>query len=115
MEKTMKKNWFVRLTVCFLVVSLLSSCNYACKEKGYSFDETEDAVYTEIRLKETIIENDYKNESYVLNIKSQKIHKTTCGTGELILPENRKIYKGNIDDLLEDGYTKCGNCFRGEQ
>lgn len=111
----MRKNLFARLTVYFLIISLLSSCNYAHKEKEYSFDETENAVCTEICLEDTIIENDYENESYVLNIKSKKIHKTTCGTGDLILPENRKTYKGNIDELLEDGYTKCGNCFRGEQ
>lgn len=110
----MRKEFLAKAIICFLIIALLVSCNYGRTEEC-SYDETKDIVCTEIRTENTAIENDYKNEIYVLNIKSQKIHKTTCGTGDLILPENRKIYKGNIDDLLEDGYTKCGNCFRGEQ
>ena len=53
-----------------------------------------------------------KTEKYVLNIRSKKIHKTTSGTGDLILPENRVVYEGNIEDLYKTGYTKCGNCFK---
>ncbi len=49
--------------------------------------------------------------SYVLNTKSKKIHKTTCGTGAKIKPENRKEYVGDVSSLIQQGYTTCGNCF----
>ena len=48
---------------------------------------------------------------FVLNKRSKKIHKTTCGTGALIAAENRRVYKGTMDTLLDQGYTVCGNCF----
>ena len=50
--------------------------------------------------------------TYILNVKSKKIHKVTCGTGNLMLPENRRAFEGDIEDLFDQGYTRCGNCFR---
>ena len=50
--------------------------------------------------------------SYVLNTNSKKIHKTSCGTGARIKASNRKEYRGNLSDLMNDGYTTCGNCFK---
>ena len=49
---------------------------------------------------------------YILNVRSKKIHKYTCGTAELIYRENRREYFGDIDELYDEGYTTCGNCFR---
>lgn len=54
-------------------------------------------------------------DTYILNINSKKIHKTTCGTAGLILPKNKKIYNGDISKLYEQEYSKCGNCFRNER
>ncbi len=73
----------------------------------YTFDDPEDEY-----SKETCKETERKNTKYILNIRSKKIHKTTCRTGDLILPENREIYVGYIEDLYEKGYTECGNCFK---
>ena len=50
-------------------------------------------------------------EKYVLNINSKKIHRTTCGTGERIKQEHRRIYEGDLEELFQKGYTTCGNCF----
>ena len=43
---------------------------------------------------------------YILNTKTKKIHKTTCGN----LPENGEETTKDIDALLLEGYTKCGIC-----
>lgn len=43
---------------------------------------------------------------YILNTKTKKIHKTTCGN----LPENGEETTKDIDTLLLEGYTKCGTC-----
>ena len=48
---------------------------------------------------------------YILNVKSKKIHHSDCGTAARISQENRQIYKGDIEELFEIRYTKCGNCF----
>lgn len=75
----------------------------------YFFEDPEN--FTE-KEKDTPKETEEKSEKYVLNIRSKKIHKTTCGTGDLILPENREVYEGDIEDLYKMGYTQCGNCFK---
>ena len=74
-------------------------------------------IFSESEIEETfeLIETTKSvktDTGYVLNMKSKKIHKTTCGTGDLILPENRCFYTGDIQSLLKQGYTQCGNCFK---
>ena len=51
------------------------------------------------------------DEIYILNTKSRKIHKATCGTASLMLPEKRQEFCGEIETLFDLGYTTCGNCF----
>ena len=53
-----------------------------------------------------------EKETYILNTRTKKIHKDSCGTASLILPENREEYKEDIGALYKKGYTKCGNCFK---
>ena len=76
---------------------------------------SESLNYTfEISETEWKTDNDFDKEitTYILNVKSKKIHKVTCGTGDLMLPENRRAFEGDIEDLFDQGYTRCGNCFR---
>lgn len=47
---------------------------------------------------------------YVLNIRSQKIHVPDCDSVSDIGPQNKKEYRGILEDLLADGYTTCRNC-----
>lgn len=54
----------------------------------------------------------FDNGTFILNTKSKKIHKPSCSSVNTINEENRKKYKGNIGDLLKDGYSKCGSCFK---
>ena len=51
-----------------------------------------------------------KQETYVLNINSKKFHKKDCSSVDTIKEENKKIYTGTRDELLEEGYDPCGNC-----
>jgi len=108
----MRRLIFVKFIICILLFSLFS-CNHY--EKKEFLSETEKIIFTESSTERSAVENEKKNYTYVLNTDSKKIHKPTCGTGDLILPENRKNFCGSIEELLEDGYTKCGNCFRGEK
>ena len=54
-------------------------------------------------------ENGEEN-TYVLNKSTKKIHKPTCSSAIDMKEENKQEYTGNIEDLLADGYTKCGTC-----
>lgn len=61
----------------------------------------------------TSVQNEYEEtETYILNVKSKKIHKTVCGTARLIKEENKEKYTGDIYYLFDIGYSKCKNCFR---
>ena len=47
---------------------------------------------------------------YVLNTSRKKFHFPDCGSVEQMSEKNRKSYHGTRDELIEQGYTPCGNC-----
>lgn len=51
-----------------------------------------------------------KPDYYVLNISSKKIHYPTCSYAEKLKEDNKSEYTGNIQDLINEGYTTCGVC-----
>ena len=91
---------------------LLLFCLVACHSDDRTLyqNDAEDAV--EYENNDLYADDDLESVTYVLNTSSKKIHKSTCGTGDLIAPENRQTFRGNIEKLFKQGYTKCGNCFR---
>lgn len=51
------------------------------------------------------------NFTYVFNTSTQKIHHSNCNSVPKIKPENYATTDKSIDELLNEGYTKCGNCW----
>lgn len=51
-----------------------------------------------------------QSESYILNKNTKKIHLPTCYSVDQMKESNKEYYTGDIDDLLERGYSKCKNC-----
>lgn len=49
--------------------------------------------------------------TYVLNTNTHKIHHPNCNSVSKIKPENYATTDKSIDELLNEGYTKCGNCW----
>lgn len=47
---------------------------------------------------------------YVLNTYTKKIHKQDCENVGKISDKNKKDYTGNIEELLNEGYTPCKSC-----
>ncbi|MBQ4616869.1 MAG: DNA/RNA non-specific endonuclease [Clostridia bacterium] len=47
---------------------------------------------------------------YILNTASKKFHLATCGNAASIAAENRAEFEGHREELIEQGYTPCGNC-----
>ena len=48
--------------------------------------------------------------NYILNTNSKKFHLPSCSSVQSIKEENKKSFYGSLDELLEMGYTPCGNC-----
>ena len=58
--------------------------------------------------------NEFENEGsdYVLNINSKKIHLSSCAAVEHIKDENKSATFKSLDELLDDGYERCGQCLK---
>ena len=48
--------------------------------------------------------------NYILNTNSKKFHLPSCSSVQNIKEENKKIFHGTRDELLEMDYNPCGNC-----
>ena len=57
-------------------------------------------------------DNDYQTQSasYILNKNTKKIHLPSCYSVEQMKESNKEYYTGDIDDLIERGYSRCKNC-----
>lgn len=63
--------------------------------------------------------NTYDNSSqqqteatYVLNTHTMKIHHPSCSSVKKIAPQNYATSNDSLDDLISQGYSTCGNCFK---
>lgn len=59
------------------------------------------------------VDNSKQHETtYVLNTSTMKIHFPSCKSVDKIKPENMVTTEKSLDELLDEGYTKCGNCWK---
>jgi DNA-entry nuclease len=57
-------------------------------------------------------EQEEKNiKSYVLNERSYKIHEPNCYSVEIMAEHNKNYVEADLQDLLKQGYSRCGNCY----
>ncbi len=48
--------------------------------------------------------------TYVLNVSSMKFHDPDCSGVATMKEENKQIYNGSRQDLIDEGYSPCGTC-----
>jgi len=48
--------------------------------------------------------------TYILNKNTKKIHLPSCYSVDQMKESNKKYYTGDIDDLINQGYSSCKNC-----
>lgn len=79
------------------------SCNdYTPGMRGQGSDKEEPA---------DIISNSSESEcDYILNTHTKKIHKPECSSAAKTDEDNKAYFKGSKEELLENGYSPCGNC-----
>ena len=51
-----------------------------------------------------------KEATYILNKNTKKIHLPSCYSVDQMKESNKKYYTGDIDDLIDQGYSPCKNC-----
>ncbi|MGL5437698.1 MAG: ComEC/Rec2 family competence protein [Lachnospiraceae bacterium] len=51
-------------------------------------------------------------EFYILNKKSKKVHVPSCKSTNQITPENYEKSYDSLEEILDYGYTRCGNCLK---
>jgi DNA-entry nuclease len=54
--------------------------------------------------------SDDKQQTYVLNTNSLKIHRPDCDAVSKMNENNKQSYTGSISDIISQGYSKCGIC-----
>lgn len=47
---------------------------------------------------------------YVLNTNTKKFHYPTCSSVNSMKEGNKKLYNGNREDIINQGYSPCGRC-----
>lgn len=53
---------------------------------------------------------DNTSATYILNTNTKKFHEPDCASAAKTATKNKKEYSGNRADLINDGYSPCGNC-----
>ena len=54
--------------------------------------------------------NDVKGTDYIINRNTGKFHYTYCSSVKQMKESNKRFYTGNRDELVDEGYSPCGNC-----
>ena len=55
-------------------------------------------------------EGEILSRAYILNTKTKKFHLPGCPYAENMQEENRELFEGSREELLEQGYSPCGRC-----
>ena len=48
--------------------------------------------------------------TYIINTGTKKFHGADCGNGQQTKEENKEIYSGDRQKLIDDGYVPAGCC-----
>lgn len=51
-----------------------------------------------------------KEATYILNKNTKKLHLPSCYSVDQMKESNKKYYTGDIEDLIDQGYSRCKNC-----
>ena len=105
--------------ICVMIAAamlLLTSCGKVetnetpkTENENFSITSTEENIETE---EEIIIEEEEteEGEEYILNTNSYKIHFPWCHSVDRMKEYNKKYVTDTIENLIDKGYSPCGNC-----
>ena len=62
-------------------------------------------------IEEKVLQADSNEDAdYIINIKTGKFHYPDCPSIDDMKDKNKEYYSGNREQLIEKGYSPCGNC-----
>lgn len=113
--------------ICVIIAAamlLLTSCGKVetnetpkTENENISITSTEENIETEEEIiieeeEEEVIEEEEteEGEEYILNINSYKIHFPWCHSVDRMKEYNKKYVTDTIENLIDKGYSPCGNC-----
>lgn len=86
---------------------LFAFCVYCPNiQPGIVIDYSDGSSYREDNSVPPIVER----STYIINISSGVIHLDSCAFTRKILEENKLVYEGDFNDLLQSGYRACQKC-----
>ncbi len=77
--------------------------------EGSDATETSETV-TSSETVETVTESVSTGTTYILNTNTMKFHYPDCSSVSRMSESNKQEYTGGREDLIEQGYSPCGNC-----
>lgn len=83
-----------------------STTNNSSSSTGASTPIVEESK-SETPLASTINE---VSKTYILNNNTKKFHEESCGSASRISQKNKGTYTGTRNELINKGYSPCGNC-----
>lgn len=100
--------------VCFNVfvynVQPYITIDYANGNSRLSSDVKDNSGSTDIKSKNTNKKSTVKGTKYVINTNTGKFHLPSCSGAADTLAKNKKVFNGNREQLISDGYTPCKRC-----
>ena len=113
------KKWVIIL-ILMTVLGICGSCGGSSAEITSDERQTSTSIETQNVAEATVQseipvpaigpEENPPEITYILNTSSRKFHKPSCRSVELMKPENARETSASRDEVLEIGYTPCGNC-----
>ena len=94
--------------ICFFVYCYNAQPNIAI---DYATGESEYLEFDyDISAPESDGSDDANDITYILNTNSKKFHYPNCGSLKDIKEHNRQTTSKSREELIEEGYSPCGNC-----
>lgn len=55
-------------------------------------------------------DNAENKEEYIINLRTKKIHRTDCTSVKSIQEQNKEVFNGTKEYLIDNGYSECDKC-----
>lgn len=106
-----KKTWLWVLLAVALLLILLGGRTEPEPERAAPVVETTQAATAPTTAATTAAtEPTVHTYTYVVNTQSKKFHRAGCASAKNIAPENREEITATRDEMIANGYTRCGSC-----
>ena len=81
-------------------------------EINYATGESKGPEYTGTTVTHNTTKNSNNNinSKYILNTNTKKIHRPECSSVGKMSEKNKQNYNGNIEDIIQKGYSPCKIC-----